>query len=217
VRAGAAIAATLIVALLVIVLSEGDRRRASTNAFIRESGVQVRLEVGERRCQPQDVGSQAAGARVYAYPFVFESGPLEITVVSRGRVISRGRTPGTFGEGPVEIPLQRLVEEERPGASVCVNNRGVTPVELDGNQTPPRGSFISDLTAGQVDPTDDVRVDFLRPGSESWWSFAPAVAERFGLRKASFFGDWTMWAVFALVAATWLIALLLLRREAGPR
>ena len=95
-------------------------------------------------------------------------------------------------------------------ARVCVVNRGASPVELDGNQTAASAGFISA-------PPGDIRVDFLGRGSESWWSFAPAVADRFGLRKASFFGDWTMWAVFLLVGLTWVAGLLLLRREAGSR
>jgi len=213
VRIGAAIAATLVVALLAIVLSSSDQRRAGTNAYVRESGVQLRLVVGERRCQRQDVPADAAGAMMFADPFVFASGPLDVTIEKAGRVLSSGRTAAPVDAGPVELDLAPALKDEAPGARVCVANRGVTPIELDGNQTPPKGSFISDLTVGQVDPADDVRVDFLRRGNESWWSVAAAVAGRFGLRKASFFGDWTMWAVFILVGASWVAVLLLLRRE----
>ena len=216
-RAGAAIAATLVVALLVIVLSSSERRLADTNARVSESGVQLRLLVGKRRCQRQDVPADAAAVRLFADPFVFTGGPLEVTVEKDGRAVTRGRVPSTSGEGPVEFTLEPAIEDEAPGARVCIANRGVTPIELDGNQTPPGGSSLNVLFAGQQLLPDDIRIDFLRRGSESWWSVAPAVADRFGLRKASFFGAWTMWAVFVLVGLTWVAGLLLLRREASSR
>ncbi len=215
-RAGAAIAAALVVAVLVIVLSSSDARRAGTNAFVRESGVALRLLPGERRCQRQDVPADAAALRLFADPFVFKGGPLQITVTDGGRPVSRGRTT-SVGEGPVELALAPAPGAEVLSARVCIANRGVTPIELDGNQTPPGGTSLDVVFRGQQLAPDDVRVDFLRRGSESWWSFAPAIADRFGLRKASFFGSWTMWAVFVLVALTWVAGLLLLRREARVR
>jgi len=204
------------VALLVIVLSSSDRRRAGTNAFVSESGVQLWLGVGERRCQSQDVPAVASAVRLFADPFVFTGGPLEVTVTRGGRPLSRGLAPVSAG-GPVELSLEPAPAAEVPGARVCVVNRGSTPIELDGNRTPPSTSFLSELVVGERLPPDDVRVDFLRPGTESWWRFAPAVADRFGLRKASFFGTWTMWAVFGLVGLTWVAGLLLLRRQSRPR
>jgi len=202
-----------VVALLVTVLFSSDRRLASTNARALKSDVQLRILAGERRCQRQDVPADAAAMRLFADPFVFRSGPLEVTVVKDGRLLTRGRTPAPSPEGAVVLSLEPALEDEAPGARVCVANGGVTPIELDGNHD----SFISDLALGQVNSTGDVRVDFLRQGSESWWSVAPAVADRLGLRKASFFGAWTMWAVFVLVGVTWVAGLLLLRREHGGR
>jgi len=213
VRAGAAIAATLVVAVLVIVLSSSGRRLADTNARVNVSGVQLRLLAGERRCQTQDVPSGAGVVRLFSGPFV---GPLEVTIVKDGRPVSSGRAASASAEGPVEISLEPL-EAEIPDARVCIANRGVAPIELAGNQTPLGGSSISPLFIGERLPPDDVRADFLRRGSESWWSLAPVVADRFGLRKASFFGAWTMWAVFLLVGLTWIAGLLLLRREASSR
>ncbi len=199
--------------MLVIVLSSSGRRLADTNARVNVSGVQLRLLAGERRCQTQDVPSGAGVVRLFSGPFV---GPLEVTIVKDGRPVSSGRAASASAEGPVEISLEPL-EAEIPDARVCIANRGVAPIELAGNQTPLGGSSISPQFIGERLPTDDVRADFLRRGSESWWSLAPVVADRFGLRKASFFGAWTMWAVFLLVGLTWIAGLLLLRREASSR
>jgi len=205
-----------VVALLVIVLSSSDRRLADTNARVRESGVALRLLAGKRRCQRQEVPAGAGAVRLFADPFV-KSGPLEVTVFKDGRPLARARAPAPSPAGPVVLSLEPALEAEVPDARVCIANRGVTPIELDGNQTPPGGSSLNVLFAGQQLLPDDIRVDFLRRGSESWWSVAPAVADRLGLRKASLFGAWTMWAVFVLVGLTWAAGLLLLRREAAGR
>jgi len=215
--AGAATAAALVVALLVIVLSSSERRLADTNARVVDSGVQLRLLVGKRRCQRQDVPADAAAVRVFAHPFVFRSGPLEVTVAKNGRSLTRGRAPAPSPDGPVVVGLEPALGAEVLDARVCIANRGSTPVELDGNVTPPGGSSLARLFVGQPLAPDDVRVDVLRSGSEPWWSLAPVLAQRLALRKASFFGAWTMWAVFALVGLTWVAGLLLLRRELGGR
>ncbi len=212
-RAGAAIAATLVVALLVIVLSSNDRRLADTNARVNVSGVALRLPAGERRCQTQDVPPGAGMVRLFVDPF---AGPLEVTIFKDGRPVSSGRAASASVEGPVEISLEPL-EDEIADARVCMANRGAAPIALAGNQTPVGGSSVSPLFIGEKLPPEDVRADFLRRESESWWSFAPAVADRFGLRKASFFGAWTMWAVLLVAGLTWVAGLLLLRREASSR
>lgn len=213
-RAGALIAATLVVALLAIVLSSSEHRLAATNAEVRRSGVQLRLLVGARRCQTQDVPADADAVRLFLDPFVFSSGPLEVTVAKGGRIVTRGQAASASPAGPLVFGLGPALDGEVLAARVCVANVGATPVELDGNRTPPGGSALSDLFAGEELAPDDIRLDFLRSGKESWWAFAPTLAERVGLRKASFFGTWTMWAALGLVGLTWVAGLLLLGREA---
>ncbi len=212
-RAAAAVAAALVAAVVVLVLSQSEQRLADTNARVLESGVKLRIKAGKRRCQKQDVPAGAAVARVSVDPSPHMSGPLAVAVEKDGRPVSRGETVG-FGGKPVDLGLEPKLKKEIIDARVCLVNPGTIPIALDGNLTPPTDSTLRPLFDGQQVPPDDVRVDFLREGSESWWSLAPVVADRLALRKASFFGAWTMWAVFALVALTWVAGLLLLLREA---
>ena len=57
------------------------------------------------------------------------------------------------------------------------------------------------VVGGRAEVQDRFAVSWYRPGSESWWAVAPAVAERGGRAKAGWIGTWTMWASLAAVLA----------------
>jgi hypothetical protein len=62
-----------------------------------------------------------------------------------------------------------------------------------------------------------VRLEWHLPGRDSWLGFAPTLAERAGLVKASFIGSWAMWVALALVLAAGGGGVALVLREArGP-
>jgi hypothetical protein len=54
---------------------------------------------------------------------------------------------------------------------------------------------------------------YLRHGSESWWELLPTLTTRFGLGKASVFGDWTLPVLALLLLGVWVVTLRLLVRE----
>jgi len=70
----------------------------------------------------------------------------------------------------------------------------------------------SEQVAGVPQP-GRISVVYLRPGSESWWQLLPTLSQRFGLGKASFFGDWTLATVALLLLGVWVGTVRLLRRE----
>lgn len=183
------------------VLSESERRLAGTNARVQVSGAAIGLGPGARRCQAYDLPARAHSVRLFhGSP---GAGPLAITVSKGGARVTEARTGSLAAEGLVEIRLRPSLDEEVGGVRLCLANRGLAPISLAGDRTP--------LLGGQANPDaqrldDEIRVDFLRPGRESWWDLAPAVATRFGVGKASFFGSWTMWAVFLLTGLTSLAA-----------
>jgi hypothetical protein len=214
VRAGVALGAAVVLGLLMIVLSDSQQRLAGTNTRVQASGGTLRFAAGKRRCQRQDAPAGAASVRFYAQPFVLTGGPLDVTLFEGGRLLTKGVVLVARADVPAVAKLDRPLKREVPGLRLCIANSGLTPIDLRGDRTSPADTFIN--TGGQGTP-DDVRVDFLRPGSESWWDVAPAVARRFGLEKASFFGSWTMWAVFVLIALNGIGALFLLARESRPR
>ncbi len=54
---------------------------------------------------------------------------------------------------------------------------------------------------------------YLRPGRESWWQLLGTLDQRFGLGKASFFGDWTLPVMALLLLGIWIAAARLLAKE----
>lgn len=213
--AGVALGAAVVLGLLVVVLSGSRQRDAGTNAQVQASGVALRLARGERRCQRQDVPAGTASLRFFAKPFLSSGGPLDVTLFERGRPLTKGVLYLVRGDKPAVVRLDRPLTREVPGLRLCIKNSGLTSIDLAGDRTPV-STFITPPVGVQQTP-DDVRVDFVRRGSESWWALAPVIAKRFFLEKASFFGPWTMWAVFVLVGLNCIAALFVLARELRPR
>ncbi|HEX3875263.1 MAG TPA: hypothetical protein VHW26_14010, partial [Solirubrobacteraceae bacterium] len=71
----------------------------------------------------------------------------------------------------------------------------------------------SDETVGGVVQHGRISVVYNRAGEESWWSILGEIDTRFGLGKATFFGDWTLPACVLLLLGTWAITVRLLLRE----
>jgi hypothetical protein len=199
----------LVVGSLVAVLSQREQRLADSNAQVQVSGSEVILRAGDRNCQPDEIPRDAAQIRVFTGIRRGIGGPLDIVIKKGERQIARGRF-GQVEDGlPATADLVPSTSDDVTDGEVCLVNRGNTTIRLAGDRTPIRFSGSNPWGIVQA---DEPRVDFLRSGSESWWSIAGVVAERFGLVKTSFFGSWTMWVVFAIIATTWIAAVVLLLR-----
>ena len=203
----------LVVGTLVVVLSQSKQRLADSNAQVRVSGNDVVLRGGDRNCQPDEIPREAAQIRVFTGILRGAGGPLDVVIKQGDRQIARGSF-GQVEDGlPATTDLTPMTTEDVTHGEICLVNRGQATIRLAGDRTPIRFSGSNPYGILQ---DDEPRVDYLRAGNESWWSIAGVVADRFGLVKTSFFGSWTMWAVFALIGATWIAAVLLLLRRAPP-
>ena len=192
----------LVVGAFVAVMSDAWPRRSGTNAQVRGSGNLVSIAPGKRFCQAEAlVPKGTAVLRLFALRFRprSEGGPVRITIERAGRVLATAHLPpGLSGVTSPRTPIARIRRDT--SATVCFLNQGASTAQFAGNLTPvvggnnPSGARLPDV----------VRIDYIRPGRETWWSLAPVVAERFGLAKASFVGSWTLYAVlgaFALLCA----------------
>jgi hypothetical protein len=187
--------AALLVALAVT-LAGSDERQAGANS-IREVFPVAELPDGGVHCQggetiPKDAGTVRVLIGTFGRP------APEITVIVRGgdgTPVTRGRRPAGGREGHVDIPLRR-VERTAAGAQVCIEVDGVPRAVLYGEGA-------------------SARLDWLRPGSESWYALIPTVAHRFALGKASLFGSLWLLVVAAVVLAACALAVRLLLRELG--
>jgi hypothetical protein len=119
---------------------------------------------------------------------------LRVAVRSGARTVSTGTFAGG-PEGHVSVPIEH-VAERLEGATVCV---GV--VAPAGTRTVLYGSG------------DQLRLEWLRPGSESWFGVLGTVAHRFGLGRGFFGGAWVLGLALLLLAAAWAVAVRLTLRE----
>jgi hypothetical protein len=200
----------LVVGALVVVLSKSEQRLAGTNAQVRVSGNDVVFPGRKASCQPEGLPQDTTAVRVFAGVPKGSAGPMDLVIKKNGRTIATGRFDELQDGLPATTRLSPFVSREVTSVEVCFRNRGRSTIRLAGDRTPVR--FSGSNPFGFLF-ADEPRVDYLRAGEESWWSLAGVVADRFGRGKTSFFGSWTMWAVFALVGATWAAALVLLLRK----
>ncbi|MDQ6750188.1 MAG: hypothetical protein M3Z33_05480 [Actinomycetota bacterium] len=186
----------LVAAVSMVALSDSAPRRSGTNATVRVAGSLVSVAPGRRLCQPgQMVPKNTAALRVF---FRFRpsspGGPVDITVGHAGRLIATGHLPGGLSPGSPRVPIARIAQDT--SATVCFANRGTRTIQFAGNLTPEYGGN----NPGGAKLPDVVRIDYTRPGPETWWTFAPVVAERFALVKSSFVGSWTLYAALGAFA-----------------
>jgi hypothetical protein len=210
VRVAIVLGLVLVIGLLVVTLSQSKQRLSSSNAQVVVSGADVPIPGRSQACQPEGIAGDTSALRVFVGTEARLAGPLGVSIRRGDRTISRGSFGFVTNGAPARAELTPPIRTETTPVEVCFRNRGRAEIRLAGDRTPLRGGanpagFIFD---------DEPRVDYLRSGSESWWDIAGLVSDRFGRGKTTFFGSWTMWAVFALVGVTWAIGIaLLLRRE----
>ena len=217
-RVPLAIAAALAIVLVgaAVTLSQRAPRLAGSNATVERSGVSLGVPGrGGSRCQDNETVPAGTGRlRLFVNTIDRAAGPLEITVATGGRpgapprVVARATLRYPFRTGSHEVAVAPRFATGLDGARVCLVNRGLSAIALSGDRTPVLGSAANPYRAQLA---DDPRVDYLYPEPRSWWAMAGTIAKRFGLVKTSFFGTWTIWAMFAVLAVLWVgvVALLL--------
>jgi hypothetical protein len=126
-----------------------------------------------------------------------------------GTEIAAGHLQAGAREGYVTIPISRVRRAPAP-TSVCLRVGGSSNVVLGGESgaVNPGSEFVD----GKLQP-GRISLFYLRRGEESWWQLLPTLTRRFGLGKASLFGDWTLPVLAALLLGVWAGAVRLLSKE----
>jgi hypothetical protein len=189
-----AVAAVVVAVGLVVTLADSKPRQSGSN-YVAEVGPVATLRGTDQRCQRGQVVPADTGAvRLLVGTYARQVPGLRIAVKSGGRTVSSG----TFANGPqghVSVPIQR-VADRLEGATVCV---GV--IAPPGTRTVLYGSG------------DQLRLEWVRPGSESWFGILGTVAHRFGLGRGFFGGAWVWGLALLLLASAWAVAVRLTLRE----
>jgi hypothetical protein len=204
---------TVVLVVLVLALSDEDIHLAGTNNVFDRFPV-AELQRGDELCEQfETVPGDAATVRLSVAPdSASPGGPLLVRVLDGGRVVSHGKRPGGWEGESVEVPIV-TVARTITGAQVCVTNRGEAPLTLRGyGVEPDRLGFT--LRGEQTDK--QIRLTYLRPEPESWWSMAGVAAHRSGLGRGELFGGWIAFAwLGGLIAMSLAVVGLVLREARG--
>ena len=204
-RGVAAVGVLVIVAFFAVLLTQRDARLSGTNLTANRELVAL-LEGGQQACQDQELLPGDTAALQLNVGVTGAGPPLSATVTGPdGATLTRGRLAPGWRRGEIRIPVARVassVEDVR----VCIRNdapaQGGRAIDL-GGQAFELGQ--STEVAGKLQENQHVRIDYLRPGRESWLRLTPTIVSRFSLGKPGPLRHWEWIAVLLLmVGCAWL-------------
>jgi hypothetical protein len=195
-RVGLAVGLALTAIAAVIVLSGSPPVLAGTNGVTAVPYPPLTSVPGAGGgCQAGE--TVPSGASAIRLSLEATAGPrVSVAVWVGGTAIVRGESAAGWLGTVVTVPITPPARTVR-NATVCFSFAGAEErVSLLGARTPPQNAARSGARAlpGRI------AVEYLRAGSSSWWSLAPAVARRMGLGRA-WAGTWVA-AMVALLMAT---------------
>lgn len=211
--AAAAGAAVIALVVFLSVMSDSAPRRTGTNSGLVPTHAIVPPKL--RFCQRREVvpaGTGAVAPWVGGYAGA-HGPPADARIYAGGRLIATGHSPPTYPTGITLFKLDRTVERETPGATVCFVNRGRRVLNVYGDFT---SSHRVSAPAYADNRRVVARLDWYEPGSQTWWDTLGTIARRFPLVKAGFLGSWSMWAAVVAMLVLSVAAVVRVVREA-PR
>lgn len=212
---GAGLLAIALAALIVMLRSAP--RVAATN-LVSDAQWAITLHPGEVLCDPGEIVPAGTGAlRLRALAEAGRGPALSVSVAGPPgtRLAATEATGGLaagWRTGSIRIPLRDTVGNTLGGGTVCVRNVGASTVSLGG--AAPDGASVVTVDGHYLDGKP--RVEYLGPGSQSWFALLPELARRFSLGKGRIVRHWASLAAIALVLCAIALAARTLLREAAP-
>lgn len=190
------------------ILMQSSQRRSGTDSIPAESFVEP-LSHASELCQQEQLPADTAGLRLKIDTHGMPGGRLDVSFTgASGKALSDGvLTPG-WSQGIVRIPLAHVSQTSE--ARFCIRNNGPSAIHLAGAYDQPGTSLQID---GRTVENQRVRVEYLRPGRESWLSLLPAIVHRFSFGRAFFMRAWAWLAALLLIAVAVAGAVYLLVRD----
>jgi hypothetical protein len=207
------LAVLAVVGVLVLDMSRSAPRGAGSD-HVSIAVFAATVPGGGTVCQPiAPLPGDAAAAQVLIGTYGRPVPALDLHFTGTGgTTVATGTLAAGAREGTVTIPIHRLATASaaREAGAFCLSVGGHSTVVLGGEGGPVGAS--SEYVNGTQQP-GRVGLLYARAGSESWWQLLPVLDERFGLGKASVFGDWTFPAIALLLVGVWALVLRLLLYE----
>jgi hypothetical protein len=183
------------------ILAQSAPRRAGTN-LTANTGYVIALAPGGQLCEPGELVPGETGALRLSADSGPRPGPrLELTMADARGQIAAGGVAGGWRSGTLTIPISH-VSETRQGVQVCLVNRGSEQVSFGGSV--PDANFYVVLAGKPL--SGRLRIEYMRPGSESWLSLLPTLAHRFSLAKADIVRHWAAGAAIVLMLLSIVLA-----------
>jgi Predicted membrane protein (DUF2142) len=191
----------LLVGAVALTLSHEAPRHAGLNA-VQPSHVLAQTSRGGVVCQGGEV--LPADTAAIRLSLVSDYGPpLGVTVTHAGRLLTRGALPAGWGGAQATVRVRRTSHDVLD-TTVCAHVGAGTAVGVLGGTTPPG----TGTATGAGRPLGgSMRIEYFRPGRESWWSYATTVASRIGVARERWGGSWMAVAIGLLVLASAAIAI----------
>jgi hypothetical protein len=208
VKVALAFSITLLIVAIGVVLSRSPLVVAGTNSVELATAVPLSKSASHSSCQA--VGTVPQGTSAIRVSLSSGAGPtVRLKVLSSSHVVTEGELPAGWGlQANVSVPVKRLSHTVR-NATICTSV-GPSVERLFTFAPPIRPGNKENLGLNDV----RLRMEYLRPGSHSWWSLASSVAYHMGLGHAAS-GTWLVFLVLALMLAVSVLAVRLTLRELG--
>jgi hypothetical protein len=190
-----------------VTLLQRSPRRSGAN-LTSNRGFVIPLPGGQQLCEPGELVPADTGAIKLTARARGLSGPaLGVAITGPGGRVGTGRLGGGWRTGAISIPNSRVTSTV--GATVCVSNLGSQQVDFGGST--PDSSFVIQIAGRPFDGR--LRIEYLRPGRESWLQLVPALSHRFSLAKSDLVRHWAAPAALVLVLLAMALALWAIRAE----
>jgi hypothetical protein len=186
---------TLIGVAVIVVPMHAPLAVAGSNSIHGENYLELEERGALSSCQPAGTLPQGTSAIRIGVEGLYFSPATTLKVLSGSRVLREGHHGAGGPSAPnVTVPVERLAHTV-DGARICTTvGPAVGPIRYYG--TPRHSSTPS------ANPLQEatLRVEYLRPGVKSWWSFASSIAHHMGLGRAPG-GTWIAFLAMALMLA----------------
>jgi hypothetical protein len=201
----------IMVAAAVTLLGSSPRR-AGTN-LTTDASYGITLGPGRQLCEAGELlPGDTAGLKLDTSTGGLPGPPLRASISGPRGPVSAGALKAGWRSGRVVIAVSR-VADTLSGATVCLRNAGSTTVAFGGS-VPDSGFFVE--VAGKL-LSGRLRIEYMRPGNESWLALAPTLAHRFSLAKADLVRHWAAGAALVLMLVAVVLATRALVKEEPSR
>jgi hypothetical protein len=201
-----------IAAVALAILLQSAPRRAGTN-LTADTGYVLALQPGRQLCQPGElVPGDTAALRLNVSSGSHPGPRLQLGLGNAEGPVATGAVAAGWRSGELRIPISR-VRQSKQAVTVCLIDRGSTAVAFGGS-VPDSGFYV---VLGGKALSGRMRIDYMRPGSESWLSLLGTLVHRFSLGKADLVRHWAAGAVLVLMLLAIALAARTIVREERPR